>query len=279
MANRRSSGIRGERDFVRRDLRRLGVRPVKEKGQHFLIDSGVIEEIVRFGDAKPGERLVEIGPGLGALTQALYESGSLTAIEIEPSFCLKLKQKFPKARIIQADVRNVDFSAIGSNLVVFGNLPYAFSTEIVFHLLEHRSSIQRAVLLLQKEFAERMAAPPGGRVYGALSVNCQVSADITLGPVVPGNAFQPPTAVQSQVVALHMLPQPRVPPEEKPWFRKVVEAAFFRRRKKLSNSLTASGLFSKERVIQVLSSLNIDPGRRAETLSLNEFIRLAIALK
>ena len=259
-------------------LRSLDVRPSKERGQNFLIDDSVIQSIVGFGAPKAEENLVEIGPGLGALTRELAKFPKLSLIEIEEKFCAELAAEFPKVKIVNRDVREVPFSDIGSDLVVFGNLPYVFSTEIVMHLVANAQVITRAVLLLQREFAERLASPPGGREYGRLSIATQLWADLELGPIIPGTSFHPPTSVQSRLVSLKFLKKPRVEIRDQVWFEKVVKAAFSKRRKKLSNSLFASGYLAKERIDAALTQAGIDPGRRAETLSISEFVALAEAL-
>lgn len=263
---------------VRDVLAELGVRATKERGQNFAIDAEVIDGIVDFGAPRKGDRLVEIGPGLGALTGELARFGDLTLVEIEPQFCAELQTKFPSAKVINSDVREVDFSGLGDNLVVFGNLPYSFSTDIIFHLLSFSSNIKRAILLLQKEFAERLAAVPGTKAYGTISVNLQLLADLRLGPIFDGSCFHPPTKVQSRVIEVRMLPAPRVPVTDRLWFKRVVHAAFHERRKMLSNSMQASGLFRGVNLDEVLQLCGIDSKRRAETLTLEEFSKLAEAL-
>lgn len=263
---------------VRDVLAELGVRASKERGQNFAIDAEVIDGIVDFGAPRQGDKIVEIGPGLGALTGELARFQNLTLIEIESRFCADLQAKYPQAAIINQDVREVDFSTIGDDLVVFGNLPYSFSTEIIFHLIQYSKNIKRAVLLLQKEFAERLAASPGSRTYGTISVNLQLSADLRLGPEFDGRSFHPPTKVNSRVIELRMLPTPRVPVDDRLWFQRVVHAAFHERRKMLLNSLTASGLFRGLDLAAVLDQVGIDSKRRAETLTLEEFSRLTAAL-
>ena len=260
-------------------LRELEVRPSKERGQNFLIRPEVIDEIVDFAAPEQDARLVEIGPGMGALTARLVDSGRLTVIEIEPNFCAHLAQKYPQLRIINQDVRQVDFSTIGERLFVFGNIPYVFSTDIVFHLLANRAVVQHTVLMVQREFAERVAASPGGRQYGSLSVAVQMYADIELGPIVPGNSFHPPTAVESRVMKMTFLPSPRVDVEDPLHFEVVVRAAFAQRRKKLVNSLVSTGRWTKERVNAALSAASISPDIRAEQLGIAEFARLARALR
>jgi len=264
---------------VKDQLYSLNVRPSKRKGQNFVINEQVLAQIVDFGNPQESDCVVEIGPGLGALTKKLAHLPQLTLIEIEPNLCAALRENFPLAKVIQADVREVDFSSLGSDLLVFGNLPYAFSTEIIFHLIEQRCSVKRAVLMLQREFVERMAAPPGGRTYGTISVGAQLWADMRKGPVISGNSFHPRTAVESRLVELTLLKQPRFPVSDPLWFRRVVQFSFSQRRKKLVNSLKASGIFVHLDLKEILSGMGIDPGRRAETLSIEEFARLASALR
>jgi len=267
--------IKGPR--VKDQLRSFDVRPPKERGQNFVINPAVIDAIIGFGAPAASDNLVEIGPGLGALTGVLAKFPRLTLIEIEEKFCRELGAKHPHVTIINEDVRGVDFSSIGSELVVFGNLPYSFSTDIVFRLVDQAAVVKRAVLLLQKEFAERLAAGPGGRTYGLLSVSCRLWADAKLGPIIPGDAFHPPAKVQSQVVELTFLKAPRLAIDDVLWFKRFVAACFLKRRKKLINSLTASGLFTKETIARTLAECGIDSNRRAETLSLEEFALLARA--
>lgn len=265
--------------LTKHQLKQLQVRPSKERGQNFVIDPAVIDTIAGFAPPQPDEDIIEVGPGLGALTQALTGGRSLTLIEIEKSFCGPLAEKFPGVKIVNDDVRFVDFSQLGHDLVVFGNLPYVFSTDIIFHLVAHAQVVKRAVLLLQREFAERVAASPGGRDFGVLSVMAQLSCDVALGPIVPPTAFHPAPKVDSRVLGLYFLKEPRVPVHDVKWFRRVVQAAFHMRRKKIHNSLRSSGLWSAEEIDEALTIVGIDKGRRAETLSLPEFGELAEALR
>lgn len=263
---------------VKDQLRHLEVRPSKGRGQNFVIDPTVTAAILEFGAPHPEEHLVEIGPGLGALTAELARFPTLTLIEIEPKFCAELGERFPGVRIINEDVRAVDFGGIGRDLVVFGNLPYAFSTDIVFHLIGAAPYLKRAVLLLQREFAERLAAAPGGRDYGLLSVSAQVWSEMRLGPIIPGTAFHPPARVESRVIELSFRREPRVPVRDPLWFKRVVSACFLKRRKKVVNSLLAAGLFQKEQILAGLAAAGVDPNRRAETMSIEEFFNLSEAL-
>ena len=277
----RRAGLSPEQHRERGHLASLEVQPSKRRGQNFVVDDSVIQQIVQFGAPDPADTVVEIGPGLGALTAALLQLVNpvrLMLVEIEPKFCAELAIRFPRARIVNADVRSVNFSDLGTDLVVFGNLPYAFSTDIVFHLIEQGAVLRRAVLLLQREFAERLAAPPGGRVYGTMSVTAQLWADIRLGPVISGQSFYPPAAVESRVVELQFLRAPRFSVPDRRWFTRVVKAAFHRRRRQLHNSLKESGAFVGVDVSALLAGCGIDGQRRAETLSIAEYAKLANAL-
>ena len=243
-------------------------------------DAAALQSIIDFGAPTSGETIVEIGPGLGALTTALARrSPDLTLIEIEGSFAEDLAQRYPSARVICADVRQVDFSTLGQSLVIYGNLPYAFSTEIVFHLIESAAVLSRAVLLLQREFVERMCAEPGGRDYGTLSIGCQLWSELRMGPVVSGECFYPRASVESRVVELKFLKTPRVQIGDAAFFRKVVKASFSQRRRKLINSLKGSGIADQEILSEALRLSAIDPGRRAETLSLAEFAALTANMR
>jgi 16S rRNA (adenine1518-N6/adenine1519-N6)-dimethyltransferase len=255
----------------------IGVRPSKQRGQNFIIDESVLDSIVEFGAPNATQSIVEIGPGLAALTKRLAVYGSkLSVIEIEPKFCQAISSEMPKVEIFNADVRSFDFSKIGKDLVVFGNLPYSYSTEIIFHLLDQHSSISKAVLMLQREFAERVAAAPGSRTYGVLSVMTQIRADMRLGPVISGDSFHPKANVESRLLELKMLAEPRFNVKDLVWFRKVVQAAFLQRRKKLKNSLKSSGIFANEEALDdALKRAQISPDIRAEKLSVEDFARLA----
>lgn len=264
-----------KRDGVKADLARLGVRPSKHRGQNFVIDPSVIASIIDFGRPQEASSLVEIGPGLGALTAELQRHGKLTAIEIETAFAEELCKKFPQVKVLNEDVRNVDFSDLGEELTVFGNLPYAFSTDIVFHLVEHAQVVRRAVLLLQREFSARVGARPEGRDFGTLSVSCQLVADVRLGPVFPGDAFRPIARVESQLVELKFHAPQRYSIEERSWIRRVVLAAFQQRRRKIVNSLKASGIAPEAVLLQALAAAGISADLRAERVSVEQYVVFA----
>jgi 16S rRNA (adenine1518-N6/adenine1519-N6)-dimethyltransferase len=252
----------------------------KSLGQHFLSDPAMIDKIVRAIDPRPGQRLVEIGPGAGAITRPLLRRhGALTVIEfdrdlIEPLTALGAELG-AELSIIHADVLGVDFSALaeeGQKIRLVGNLPYNISSPILFHALDHLDAISDMVFMLQKEVVDRMAAAPGSKVYGRLSVMLQARCRVTPLLKVPPGCFRPPPKVDSAVVQL----LPRDPAElglhQPRQFEQIVRAAFAQRRKTLRNALSA--LCSGER----LQELGIDPGARAETVAVADYVRLANAL-
>ena len=269
---------------VRDQLSSLGIRPNKRRGQNFLIDSAVLDDLMAFSPL-PGYSesqscsVVELGPGLGALTERLVQAPNFAAVEIETEFCQHLRDKHAGINVVQGDARNVDLRQFGNNQIVYGNLPYSFSTDILFHVLEYVDVVRRATFLLQREFVERLAAGPGGRDYGVISVMLQVWATVRSGRVVSGNCFHPPTAVESQLVELTFSQTPRVEISDLDWFRRVVRASFQQRRKKLYNSLKGAHLVEPQELAACLEKCAIDGGRRAETLSLAEFGALARELR
>jgi 16S rRNA (adenine1518-N6/adenine1519-N6)-dimethyltransferase len=256
-------------------LRDLEVKPSKTRGQNFLIRPEICDQIVSFAQAPLTAEVVEIGPGTGALTELLSRYPKLTLLEIEAKFCSFLGERFPNAKIIECDARIFDLSKLGSELFVFGNIPYVFSTEIVFQLLRHRSVVKHGVLMVQREFAERVAAKPGGRDYGSLSIAVQLYADVELGPIVSGDSFHPPTAVQSRVMKLSFLDAPRFDVGDPTFFEVVVRSAFLQRRKKVINSLLASGRWSRELILGALSRAEISPDSRAEQIDIAGFVSLS----
>lgn len=258
---------------VKDRLNTLNVRPQKSRGQNFVIDPFVLQQIISFGAPKADEKLVEIGPGLGALTGELYKVSELSVVEIEGAFCNELQSKFPALKVFREDARSFDFSKIGNDLTVFGNLPYSFSTDIVMHLIESAAVLKRAVLMLQKEFVERLAAAPGGKTYGSISIACQIDADISEGPVISGSSFHPPTEVESKLVEFRFLKSPRYPVQDRKFLRRLVRAVFSARRKKISNGLKSLGLEGDLK--EILLASGIDPDRRPETLSVEEFVKLS----
>ncbi len=240
----------------------------KRFGQHFLVDDSVIEGIVRVIDPRPGQALVEIGPGLGAMTGPLLRgAGALTVIELDRDLAARLRRQ-AGLNVIEADVLQVDFRALaaGRRLRVVGNLPYNISTPILFHLLQASDCVADQHFMLQKEVVDRMAAAPGSKDYGRLSVMLQWRYRIDSVLDVPPEAFDPPPRVQSAVVRMEPLPaDPRVDPER---LRALVTTAFSQRRKLLRHTLgrwiEAEGLVT-----------TFDLQRRAEEVPVGEYLALA----
>lgn len=249
----------------------------KRFGQNFLHDPSIIGRIAQSIAPRPDQHLVEIGPGLGAITSLLLpHCAQLDAVELDRDLVAHLQQQFanqPHFRLHSADALEFDFctlSTAGEKLRVVGNLPYNISTPILFHLLDQSRCIQDMHFMLQKEVVERMAAAPGNKTYGRLSVmlqlDCQVEHLFDIGP----GAFTPAPKVDSSFVRLTPKAAPIYDPELKPALAKIVSAAFAQRRKTLHNNL--KGLLSDAQI----SDSEIDPAIRAEQLSPLQFVRLAL---
>jgi 16S rRNA (adenine1518-N6/adenine1519-N6)-dimethyltransferase len=245
----------------------------KRFGQHFLSDLSVLDAIVDLIDPRPGQALVEIGPGLGALTWPLRERGAaLTVIELDRDLAARLRTQ-DGLNVIEADVLTVDFAALaqtlGQPLRVVGNLPYNISTPILFHLLDSVSVVADQHFMLQNEVAMRMAAAPGGKDYGRLSVMLQWRYRIHTVLEVPPRAFEPPPKVDSAVV--RMQPLPLAAQQQPQLLRELVTVAFSQRRKLLRHTL---GRWLDARGF----AGNFDLQRRAEEVPVTEYVALAEAL-
>ncbi len=254
-------------------------QPRKRFGQNFLHDTGVIRRIVDSIHPRPGEHLVEIGPGKGALTRPLLQAcGRLNVVELDRDLILPLQQQLADAgelRVHQADALRFDFCALadaGQRLRVVGNLPYNISTPLLFHLMEQSRCIEDMHFMLQKEVVQRMVAKPGSKDYGRLTVMlawyCEAEMLFTVGP----GAFFPAPKVESAIVRLRPHARPPVALRDPARFSRLVAQAFAQRRKTLRNNL--KGWLTAE----AISALGIDPGIRAERLSLEQFARLSNAL-
>jgi len=247
----------------------------KRFGQHFLHDKNILSRIVEYVAAKPGERIVEIGPGEGALTLPLLRAaGSLTVIELDRDLIEPLRTRASgvgELTIVHRDVLEVDIGALaaGATIRLVGNLPYNISTPILFHCLDHAAAIRDMHFMLQKEVVERMAAGPGSKTYGRLSVMLQLRCAVEPLFDVPPTAFTPPPKVDSAVVRLVPLSPDRLPQVAFDVIDRVVRAAFGQRRKTLSNAL--KGVADADD----LAAAGIDPRLRAEQLAPATFVALA----
>ncbi len=246
--------------------------PRKRFGQHFLVDPGVISAIVRAIAPTAGNIMVEIGPGLGALTRPLLQTlDHLHAVEIDRDIVSRLQQHLPAERLTihSGDALEFDFTALGEDVRVVGNLPYNISTPLLFHLSTAAKRLADLHFMLQQEVVARMVAKHASAAYGRLSVMLQYHFDMEWLFNVPPQAFRPPPKVESAVVRLiPWRPLPYLAMNEA-LFSRVVAAAFAQRRKILRNTLKQF-LHADE-----LTALNIDAGRRAETLSVAEFVAIA----
>lgn len=253
-------------------------RPKKSFGQHFLHERRYIERIVAAISPRPDDFLVEIGPGEGALTfPLLTAAGKLTAIELDTDLIPDLQAKaasIGELSIVHADVLKVDFTAMAqsagvSRLRIAGNLPYYISSPILFHCVEHSAAIADMHFMLQKEVVDRMAAEPGSKVYGRLSVMLQLACRVEPLFDVPPGAFRPPPKVDSSVVRLVPLPAEARHDADPARVHAIVKAAFAQRRKTLSNALRQ--LMDAD----AIRAADVDPKVRAETLAPEDFVRLA----
>src|SRR6266545_1105528 len=280
---------RNARALTPRPARRPAAGKTRALGQHFLADDAVAERVVALVVPTSRDLVVEIGPGQGALTGRLARAaGRLIALEVDPVFAGALSQRFAEAPHVEIrldDARGFDYASLpalkpdpAGRALVVGNLPYSVGKPILQALVEAGTAVDEMALMLQKEVAERVAAPPGGKTYGSLSVLTQIACEPYLAFTVPPGAFRPPPQVDSAVLHLRARREPLVPATEAPGFRAVVLAAFSQRRKSLANSLAAGLAMSAERTRALCESAGIDPGRRAETLSLEEFTRLGRGL-
>lgn len=269
---------------VKKVLESVGVRPSKQRGQNFLHEKMYCDLLVSSSGISNSDWIIEIGPGLGALTKRIYDkSKSLTCIEIEQSFIAHLhKEVGADIEVYNIDFRKFDLSACVSerNQVpkIISNLPYVFSTDAILWLIAHRSCFSQASLLVQKEFAERIASTHGSKSYGSISVHAQFYFDISLGVEVPGTAFHPTTKVPSQQLCIFPKKNSFNLKCAEVFFEKVVRASFSMRRKTLINCISQKLGLEKAHIEKVLADLQIQPNARAEDLSIQSFCDIADAL-
>lgn len=269
-------------EVVRYIVRRFGLHMNKKLGQNFLIRHEAVAAIAEAAALTPGEQVLEIGPGIGTLTQALAETGAaVRAVEVDAGLLpilAKTLAHYDNVQVIHGDIMRVSIPDIMEHkpFTVCANLPYYITTPIIMQLLEQRLPIRRLVFMVQKEVAQRMVAAPGSKVYGALSVAVQYYTQAELLFEIPPQAFMPAPEVTSAVVALQVRTEPPVKVQEEARFFKVVKAAFAQRRKVFRNALQGAGIF-KETVTRMLREAQIDGERRGETLDLQEFAAVAEA--
>ena len=260
-------------------LNRFKLRADKKLGQNFLIDENVVHQIVAADELSEADTVLEVGPGIGTLTQGLAESKArVVAVELDTRLLPVLATTlngYDNVRVVHGDILKVNImEEVGApSFKVCANLPYYITTPIIFALLEKRLPMERLVAMVQKEVAERMAAQPGGKEYGALSVAIQYYTEPKIAFIVPPTSFIPAPAVDSAVIVCKRREKPPVEVCDEGLFFRVVKAAFSLRRKMLSNSLKNMGIKS-EQVAKWLELAGVDGKRRAETLSLEDFAKL-----
>lgn len=255
-----------------------GLKPKKRLGQNFLIDESVLTRIGEIAELNPEDEVIEIGPGLGALTRFLGKRvARVVALEKDGELAAHLKEAMADieiVEIVEADGLKTDFRGLynGRKLKLISNLPYNISSQVVFKATEERDVISMAVLMVQKEVGERIAAEPGGKQYGIISVLTQAYMDVSVELSVPPAAFWPAPEVDSVVIKLSPLTHPRIYGIDEALFKRVVKTGFATRRKTILNNLAS--IIEKPRAEQVLFNARIESRRRAETLSIEEFGRI-----
>ena len=270
-------------DVTRHIMKAFNLRASKRLGQNFLVDANIVRGIVEAAGAKPGDRILEIGPGIGTLTQGLAESGAdVTAVELDkklPAVLAETLAGYDNVTVVPGDILKVDIPSLMGNqpFRVAANLPYYITTPILMALLEQHLPISVLVTMVQKEVALRMIAGPGSKTYGALSVAVQYYTRPHIAFDVPPKSFIPAPEVDSVVIVCEVREKPAVAVRDEKMFFRVVKAAFGQRRKTIMNAMKGAG-FDKEHLEAAFAACGLDASRRGESFSLNEFAILADAL-
>ena len=269
-------------------IKKYGFKFKKSLGQNFLIDQNILKNIVAAAELDETKGALEIGPGIGALTQELAQAaGRVTAVEIDNRLIPILREVLsgvPNVHVEHGDVLKLNLKELIENqfkgltgVSVVANLPYYVTTPILMKLLEEKLPLEHIVVMIQKEVAQRMAAKPGGKEYGSLSVAVQYYCIPELVCIVPHTVFIPQPNVDSAVIKLSLRNKPAVDVQDEGHFFRTVQACFAQRRKTIANNLTSYvGKIHRERLGPLLEGCSIDPSRRGETLSLEEFAGLAV---
>lgn len=272
-------------------IQKHGFTLKKSLGQNFLTDANILSRIVATAKLDESKGVLEIGPGIGSLTQQLAKAaGKVVAVEIDGRLLPILEETlsgYPHAAVVHGDVLKLDLSKLWqehfadcSKVSVVANLPYYVTTPIIMKLLEEKLPLEYIVVMIQREVAERMSAKPGGKEYGSLSIAVQYYTEPEIATIVPPTVFIPQPNVDSAVIRLKLRETPPVRVEDEALFFEVVHASFAQRRKTLSNNLLAGifGKAAKSDMEAILAEIAIDPSRRGETLSIEEYANLANAI-
>src|SRR5512140_3340301 len=272
------------KETQREMLRRYGVRPKRRYGQNFLIDPQAINKVIDLAMIEPSDTVVEIGSGAGALTGKLADlAAAVHAVELDSSLTAILQQEFSGRNVIvhNSDIRQFMFDRLaeiaGAPLVVVGNLPYYLTTDILFTILKHGRYVSRSTLMVQKEYAQRLIAEPGSKDYGALTVAVNFRAEVEPLMALEPGVFYPTPQVSSTLLSLVPRRKPVVQVPDDTLFQGIVRAAFATRRKTLLNALLEKSKRPRNTVVELIDSAGIDPARRGETLSVEDFARLTTA--
>ncbi len=253
-------------------------KPKKKLGQHFIIDKNIIRKIINAFSPSENDLIVEIGPGKGILTDELVKhSKNLILVEIDNQLVADLRTKFPELKIINKDILECNFSTdfFESKYRIIGNLPYYITSQILFKIFDNKNNIIDAMIMIQKEVAERLVAKPSSKEYGILSVFTQFYSDVEILFNVSKNVFYPKPEVDSSIVRLNLKSEIKLNKLEENTFRRIVKTAFNQRRKILKNSLKNMFKDLETSKLEKFFSLPFDFSRRAEELSLDDFIYLA----
>lgn len=273
---------------MREVLGRHGFHFSKSLGQNFLIDGSVLDQIAEGADLSEEDVVLEVGPGIGVLTQVLCErAGRVVAVEIDRGLLPVLNEtlaEYDNVEVVQGDILKLNLPQLfeekfpGKEVKVVANLPYYITTPIIMNFFEQKLPVERIVVMVQKEVADRMQAVPSTKAYGTLSIAVQYYAEAKIVTTVPSGAFFPPPNVGSAVIALVRREKPAVDVKDEELFFRVVKAAFAQRRKTLPNTLSSAMGVDKDLLREALAMAEIDPKRRGESLSLTEFGRLSDAI-
>jgi 16S rRNA (adenine1518-N6/adenine1519-N6)-dimethyltransferase len=263
---------------IPRLLKRYGLKPSKGLGQNFLADPAALRKVMDAAEVLPGDTVLEVGPGLGSLTRLLAaEAARVVAVELDARMVDALEdllQPFENIELVHADILEVDLGKLfpGGEYLVAANIPYYITSALLRHLLEAPNPPVRLVLTVQKEVAERICAQTGNLSLLALSV--QVYGKPRIAARIPAGAFYPAPKVDSAVVRIDLYPQPLVPAEGLDDFFRLIKAGFSQKRKTLRNAISAGMGWDRQMTGQILERIGIDPQRRAQTLSMDEWGRL-----
>jgi len=259
-------------------LQRYSLRPSKGLGQNFIVDRAALEQVVSAAEINAGDEVLEVGAGLGNLTRLLAQTAKrVVAVELDEKMILVLGDmlgSYQNVDIIHADILEVDLGELFNRpgYLVVANIPYYITSALLRHLLEAHQKPSRLVLTVQKEVAERICAKPGK--YSLLALSVQVYGEPRVAARIPAGAFYPVPKVDSAVVRVDIYPQPLIPPEKIDAFFRLAKAGFSQKRKTLRNALAGGMGWGKEKAEEVLQAAGIDPQRRAQTLSIEEWGRL-----